>query len=81
MRRSHDLRTCLEAIGLLNDYLSRELDAEEEQRLRKHLRFCEECAQHFGFERWLRDMIREQATRQSAPERLRRWLDQMDDTP
>ncbi|MBI3948062.1 MAG: zf-HC2 domain-containing protein [Armatimonadetes bacterium] len=71
------LKNCLEAFRLLDDYLSRELTPELEERLDEHLRICQECARRFGFERWLAEYIRDRLRQGRAPAHLRAWLNRM----
>ena len=42
--------TCEEAFRRIDDYVDRELSAEEMQRVRDHLEICEGCAREFRFE-------------------------------
>ena len=44
------LLSCREALLQLDDYLDRELSAEEIQQVEKHLRLCQHCADKFTFE-------------------------------
>ncbi|MDH7569039.1 MAG: zf-HC2 domain-containing protein [Armatimonadota bacterium] len=81
MDDSHDLRTCLQAIGLLDDYLSRELNPETAQEVDAHLRLCEECARRFGFEKWLREYLRDRLRSDTAPPRLHEFLNRLTKAP
>ncbi len=42
--------TCEEALRRLDDYLDRELNAEEMAQVRAHLEVCAACAREFEFE-------------------------------
>jgi anti-sigma factor (TIGR02949 family) len=42
--------TCEEAFRRLDDYLDRELSAQETELVREHLEICAGCAREFGFE-------------------------------
>ena len=42
--------TCAEAFRRLDDYLDRELSAEEMELVREHLEVCAGCASEFEFE-------------------------------
>lgn len=45
-----DRYTCEEAFARLEDYLDRELSAEEMRMVREHLETCAVCAREFGYE-------------------------------
>lgn len=62
---------CEQAVKRLNDYLSRELAPEEEERVQKHLAECRGCFAKFAFEETLLRTIREKAESVTAPESLR----------
>lgn len=57
-----DRYTCEEIFRRLDDYLDRELNAEEQELVRKHLDTCAVCAMEYRFEsstlRQLKDKIR-----------------------
>ncbi len=42
--------TCKEALERLDDYLDRELSAEEIQRVQSHLKICRACTRKFASE-------------------------------
>ncbi|WEX08654.1 zf-HC2 domain-containing protein [Chelativorans sp. AA-79] len=67
---TQDLR-CEEVIEKLLEYLDRELDAEMEQALARHMDTCRACFSRAEFERRLRARVRE-ASEVKAPESLRR---------
>lgn len=62
---------CEEAVKRLNDYLSRELAPDEEERVQKHLAECRGCFAKFSFEETLLRTIREKAESVTAPVSLR----------
>lgn len=45
-----DRLTCEETFRALDDFLDRELSAEEMQRVQAHLDTCDACTQEFAFE-------------------------------
>jgi anti-sigma factor (TIGR02949 family) len=55
--------TCEEAFRRLDDYLDRELSAEETTLVREHLEICAGCAREFTFEdsvlRGVKDRLRQ----------------------
>jgi len=55
--------TCEEAFRRLDDYLDRELSAEEAALVKEHLEICAGCAREFNFEssllRGVRDKLRQ----------------------
>ena len=55
--------TCEEAFRRLDDYLDRELSAEETMLVREHLEICAGCASEFTFEdselRGVKDKLRQ----------------------
>lgn len=67
---TQDLR-CEEVIEKLFEYLDRELDAESQQALARHMETCRACFTRAEFERRLRARVRE-AGEVRAPESLRR---------
>jgi anti-sigma factor (TIGR02949 family) len=62
---------CEEAVKRLNDFLSRELQPEEEDRVQQHLAACRGCFAKFAFEETLLRTIREKAEHTRAPDTLR----------
>jgi anti-sigma factor (TIGR02949 family) len=50
--------SCEEAFRRLDDYLDRELSAEEMTLVREHLEICEGCAREFRFEMSVVDGVR-----------------------
>lgn len=66
---SKDLN-CEEVIKTLLEYLDRELDAEAEADIARHIEDCRACFSRAEFERRLRQRI-EEAGEREAPESLR----------
>ena len=65
--------TCEEAFRRLDDYLDRELSADEMRLVREHLDACVVCAAEFGFERAVIDAVRQKLSRLDvAPDLERR---------
>jgi anti-sigma factor (TIGR02949 family) len=50
--------TCEEAFRRLDDYLDRELSAEETMLVKEHLEICAGCAREFNFETSLLNGVR-----------------------
>jgi anti-sigma factor (TIGR02949 family) len=67
-----DRLTCEEAFCRLDDYLDRELSAEEMRLVREHLEICAVCASEFGFERAVIERVREKLARIDVPPDLKR---------
>jgi anti-sigma factor (TIGR02949 family) len=63
--------TCEEMFRRLDDYLDRELDAAEMQRVREHLESCAACAREFAFEAEVLATVRAKLRRVDAPVALR----------
>ena len=62
--------TCEEAFRRLDDYLDRELSAEETTLVREHLEICAGCAREFGFEESLLRGVRSKLRQIELPESL-----------
>lgn len=62
-----DRLSCEDAFARLDDYVDRELGAEDLERLRGHLQDCARCAPHFQFEQQVLDRVRGQVRRIRAP--------------
>lgn len=62
--------TCEEVFRRLDDFLDRELTAQEMMRVREHLETCETCAREFDFEEKVLTDLRAKLRRVSAPEDL-----------
>jgi anti-sigma factor (TIGR02949 family) len=63
--------TCEEIFRRLDDYLDRELSAEEMTRVKEHLDTCAQCATEHAFDRRLLDDVREKVQRIDTPTDLR----------
>ena len=63
--------TCAEAFRRLDDYLDRELGAEEMQLVREHLEICAGCAREFNYEASVLDNVRSKLRQLDVPEALR----------
>ena len=66
-----DRYTCLETVRRLDDYLDRELTAEETRLVEEHLRTCDRCLRKFQFDRSVVEDIRAKLRRVPVPSRLR----------
>jgi mycothiol system anti-sigma-R factor len=62
--------TCDETFRRLDDYLDRELSAEETRLVAEHLERCAQCAREFALEREVLDQIRTKLQRIRAPSGL-----------
>ena len=62
--------TCEEAFRRLDDYLDRELGAEETRLIEEHLSICAACLREFTFERSVIDGVRRNLPRVTAPAEL-----------
>lgn len=62
-----DRLTCEETFRRLDDYLDRELDAEERRLVDQHLADCEVCAREYRFEQSVIDQVRSKLHRLVAP--------------
>ena len=74
MTKHFDRYTCEEMLRRLDDYLDRELSAEEIVRVEEHLQECEACIREFGFEanviRAVRTKLRQVEVPQSLMDRV-----------
>lgn len=61
---------CEEAFRRLDDFVDRELTAEEMRLVQEHLHTCALCAGEFAFERSVIDQVREKLRRLDVPEAL-----------
>jgi anti-sigma factor (TIGR02949 family) len=68
--RNIDHFSCREVFRRLDDYLDRELSAEEMEKVRSHLDDCVVCAAEYRFERHLLDGVKEKVRRIAAPRDL-----------
>lgn len=65
-----DRYTCLETVRRLDDYLDRELSAEERIEVERHLETCDGCLKRFQFEAAVLDELRAKLRRVSVPATL-----------
>jgi len=63
--------TCEEVFRRLDDFVDRELSAEERQQVEEHLESCAVCAGEYRFEQSLIDELRAKLRRIQVPQRLR----------
>jgi anti-sigma factor (TIGR02949 family) len=69
-----DRYTCEETFRRLDDFVDRELGADETAAVEEHLRICEACAVEFAFEESVLRQVRERVARISAPKDLLRRI-------
>ena len=62
---------CREAFRRVEDYVDRELSAEEMELVRTHLETCEICAREFSFEAFVLTQARAKLARIDVPETLK----------
>ena len=62
--------TCEEAFRRLDDYLDRELSAEEMTLVHEHLEICAGCAREFNFEASVLHGVREKLQQIELPDSL-----------
>lgn len=62
--------TCEETLRRLDDYLDRELNAEEMARVKEHLETCEVCAREYNFEGKILTELKAKLRRVKAPDDL-----------
>jgi anti-sigma factor (TIGR02949 family) len=62
--------TCAEAFRRLDDYLDRELAAEELRLIEEHLADCASCLQEFSYERSVLEGLKGKLRRLTMPEDL-----------
>ena len=65
-----DRFTCEEVFTRLDDYLDRELSADELRMVREHLETCATCAREYRFEAGLLQGVKEKLKRLAVPEDL-----------
>ncbi|HET6342894.1 MAG TPA: zf-HC2 domain-containing protein [Gemmatimonadota bacterium] len=63
--------TCEQVFRRLNDYVDRELSAEEIARVEEHLDDCAECAHEYAFEMTFLREIKSSLRRITMPDTLR----------
>ena len=62
--------TCEEAFRQLDDYLDRELAADETRLIEEHLAICSSCLREFTFEGSVLDGVRGKLRRVAVPQEL-----------
>lgn len=62
-----DRLTCEELFRRLDDYLDRELNADENAMVREHLETCAQCAAEYAFESSVLENVREKLRHIAAP--------------
>ena len=65
-----DRFTCEEVFQRLDDYLDRELSAEEMRMVREHLELCRVCTMEHRFEREVLDEVKQKLRRINMPASL-----------
>lgn len=61
---------CRQAFSRLDDFVDRELTAEEMEQVKEHLELCQTCAMEFKFESELLDAVKEKVRRVDLPPNL-----------
>lgn len=69
-----EFNQCQQAVQRLNDFLSHELQPEEEELVQKHLQECNGCFKKFQFEIALLRTLRERVGQVQAPDGLRQRI-------
>jgi anti-sigma factor (TIGR02949 family) len=67
MTEHPDRMTCEEAFRRLDDFIDRELGAEEMRLVQEHLAVCAQCTREFNFEISVIEGVREKLSRIVAP--------------
>jgi anti-sigma factor (TIGR02949 family) len=79
-----DRYTCDEALRRLEDFLDRELTADEMAKVQAHLDTCAPCTSRFRYEATVLNGIRQRLQRTTLPpdllSRIARMLDQAEDS-
>ena len=65
-----ELLTCRQAFDRLEEFLDRELSADETRQVEAHLEQCANCAREFRFEGRILEGVRARLRRIRVPERL-----------
>jgi len=77
---AHDRFTCEEAFRRIDDYLDRELSAEEMRLVEEHLEICAACTREFNFEASVLRQVHAKLERVALPsDLLGRILSQIDE--
>ena len=61
---------CRQAFSRLDDFVDRELTAEEMEQVKQHLELCQTCAMEFRFEAELIDAVKDKVRRVDLPPTL-----------
>ena len=69
-----DRLTCEEMFRRLDDYMDRELSADQAALVREHLEVCAVCAAEYAFESSMLRSVREKLNRIAAPPDLMRKI-------
>lgn len=79
---AHDRFTCEEAFRRIDDYLDRELRADEMRLVEEHLETCAACTREFNFEASVLRQVRAKLERVAVPsDLLGRILSMIDEEP
>lgn len=65
---------CREALDRLDDYLDRELTAEDKMNLEAHLKLCDHCTEEYGLRSAAQDILRCKLLDEKCPDTLRRSI-------
>lgn len=63
--------TCAEVVGLLYEYLDRELNPESTALIREHLQQCSHCFKYFDFEHTYLKFVESRMRARGAPPEVR----------
>lgn len=69
-----DRTTCEDVFRRLDDFVDRELSAEEMGRIRAHLEICAQCASEYRFEESLLRQVRQKLRHLDLPGDLRQKI-------
>lgn len=79
---AHDRFTCEEAFRRIDDYLDRELRADEMRLVEEHLETCAACTREFNFEASVLRQVRAKLERVAVPsDLLGRILSMIEEEP
>ena len=62
---------CSEVLSMVYDFLDGEIDAEEHDRIARHLDECSPCLRQYGLEQAVKALVHRSCACEHAPERLR----------
>lgn len=66
-----NIYSCRETLDRLEDYLDRELSANEVKKVEQHLKLCRQCTKKFAFEARLLEEMRAKINRIRMPSDLK----------